>query len=349
MISRFSRFSTFFRILLRHFPNDPVVIGIPYSSKKKAAEDIKALGAAVSIPPFEKIYESVERGLIDQFSRCEDHKVLILEDGGYAAPIFHSDSCSKYHGNCLGVVEQTKNGLWRDREISCLKVPIAHVAESQLKDSVEGPAVGEAVARTIEWILGSLGISLASKMVGILGYGTIGMNIAKEMKKREAIVMCNDTLILRHIAARRAGVLPTVKADMLGKADLVIGATGKPSMDVGDILRLKHGAFIASASSKNTEINVGGLENVCRSVKSVHREVDRYRLVNGKDVFLMSKGFPVNFRGEFSIPNDIMDLIFCELFLCTIGVARGDFPIGISGITVDAEQAVASIWEKLYS
>jgi adenosylhomocysteinase len=340
----------FFRVLLKHFPQDPFIIGIPYSSKAKAVEGVGTLGASVSVPAFEKIFGFTECSLAAQLAkRSKDkRKILIVEDGGYAAPVLHKPEFEKLVPFCAGVVEQTKNGLWRDKDIPAIRVPIAHVAESVLKDSVEGPAVGDAVARTLEWIFGSLGFSLASKRVAVVGYGTIGMNIAKQMKKKEATVVCNDALVLRHIAARYAGIEPMIKTRMLEEADLVIGATGTTSIGIEEILSLKHGAFLASASSKNIEIDTQGLANLTVESTSVHSEVDRYRLVSGKEVFLISKGFPVNFRGEFSIPNDVMDLIFSEMFLLILGVANGQYPNGIVGIPQDIEEEVASIWEKLY-
>jgi adenosylhomocysteinase len=341
----------FFLIMTKHFPQNPFVVGIPYSSKEKAAKEIEALGAKVSVPSFDTIFRFVEQSLSEQLleNAKNGRKTLIIEDGGYATPAIHRHPAMANINHCVGTIEQTKNGLWRDREIRAAEIPIAHVAESMLKDSVEGPAVGRAVARTLEHILGDLGFSIASRRVAVLGYGTIGMNIAKEMKKKEALLMCNDTLILRNIAARFEGMQPKIKGEMLKEADLVIGATGTPSIGIDDILCLKHGAFLASASSKNIEIDLHGLDNLSLSVEKIHEEVDRHRLLNGREILLISKGFPVNFRGKFSIPNDVMDLIFSEMFLCIIDVVNGKYPIGITGISQRREQEVASIWERIYS
>jgi len=326
------------------------IIGIAYSSKRKVAQRLRSLGATVVIPEFKDIYESVKDLLYNDLRECEDKGkwLVILEDGGYAAPILHDDPLKKHINQCLGVVEQTKNGLWLDRRINDLQVPIVHVAESILKDSVEGPAVGEAIVRTLEDFLGSVGVSLSGKEVLVLGYGTIGMNVSKKLKSRNAIVMCYDTKTERNIAARLDGFVTDTKTNVVGKADVVIGCTGSRSIGRDEFFALKHGAYLASASSKNIEIDLEELALVAGKTKRIGKEIVKFELINNKDVFLFSNGFPINFRGKFSVPKDVMDLILSELFTCTLDLIEKRSEPGIYPISYENESKIASLWEKIY-
>lgn len=341
----------FFKCLLQNSIEHMTVIGIPYSFKKKVASKLESLGIEIFAPTFDQMNKEVQNILLKELECCQTSKskLMIAEDGGYAAPLLHQKPCDSFLSTCLGVVEQTKNGLWRDREIGDLRLPIQHIAESRLKDAAEGPAVGEAVARTLEDFLGEMGLSLNGLYIGVLGYGTIGMNVCKKLAARKAILMVNDLRVEQNIAARIEGFVTTTKSDLLGKAEVVIGATGKTSIGRNNILSLKHQAYLASSSSKNIEIDVRELDFLSKNEERVHEEITRYRMINDKEIYLISRGFPINFRGKFSVPNDVMDLILSELYLCMLEIKRERKKPGIYPIPYKLEEEVASIWEGIYS
>lgn len=324
------------------------VIGIPYSTKNKIVTELGRLGLNVVTVPFTEMYQTVEKELYNMLGKCDSKNLIILEDGGYATPILHKPPCESMIGRCKGVVEQTKNGLWRDREIDNLRVPIVSPAESKLKDSVEAPAVGEAVANTLQDILGAIGISLEGRKIGVIGYGAIGMNVALSLKSRKAIVWCSDINVERKIAARTMGFITDTKSNMIRNVEIIIGATGRTSIDRDDILNLRHGAYICSASSKNIEINLKELDllTVQRERRSNH--IEKHILRNGKEINLIGGGFPINFIGKYSVPGDVMDLILSELFVCVMRVRDNDLPPGIYPLTPEEERKIADLWDKMH-
>lgn len=140
-------------------PRDMFIIGIPYSSKTNVIRELKKT-FKVFTPPFpidEAVIDVVEQAV--EVCKEKGKKLLIIEDGGYAVPIIHgwlietrkdggyikvpipikSGETLEY---CYGAVEQTAQGVWRDKEIE-LKIPVLTTASSKLKRVLEAPEVAE--------------------------------------------------------------------------------------------------------------------------------------------------------------------------------------------------------------
>jgi adenosylhomocysteinase len=51
--------------------------------------------------------------------------------------------------------------------------------------------------------------------------------------------------------------------------------------------------------------------------QTIHKYIEKFHISNGKDIFLVNKGTAVNFLIK-SVPDEIIDLDFAEIMLCTI-------------------------------
>ena len=181
-----------------------------------------------------------------------------MDDGGLVSEILHSDK--KYKGvmNAFKIVEQTTRGITAAEELT-LEVPLVNVALSMSK-KVEGVLIGRSVSQKVLQGLNRLGkTNLKGKSVTLVGYGTVGKSIAEAMKKAGAKVNVIEASPLRAAEAKRAGFNVTTKDKALKNAEILVGATGSPSISVEDLKLLPDGAVVASASSKQLEIDMDGL------------------------------------------------------------------------------------------
>lgn len=305
------------------------IIGIPYSSKEEVVEELKQeyrVYAPTSYPFNEHVEDALREAL--EICKRESLSLLIIEDGGYAVPIIH-EGFKKSIGYCKGAVEQTTNGIWRDKDLVLkrglkFEFPLVSIPDCKLKQEIEAHFIGKAVIRNIQILLSKIGKFIEGKRVGIVGSGTIGKEIAKEAKKQDtANVSVSEIDPVKKLAARIRGYDTKSTSDLVKESDLIIGATGRKSIGRLEILGLKNNAILASASSKRVEIDVGELENL--SVTKEPIEIGTwYELVNGNKVLLLANGFPVNFFSSESVPDGIIDVILTLMFSGAISLAKGE-------------------------
>ena len=139
--------------------------------------------------------------------------------------------------------------------------------------------------------LSKMGQSIKGKKVDIVGYGTIGRNIAEAAKNKGAIVSVSENNPVKLLSARSSGYDTDSILNLVKERELIIGATGSKSIGRAEILSLKNNAILASVSSKRAEFDVDELEKLC-TAKNETEIGTWYKLVNGNKVFLLDTGFP---------------------------------------------------------
>jgi adenosylhomocysteinase len=221
-------------------------------------------------------------------------------------------------GNCVGAVEQTTNGIWRDEELLdeglILEFPVLSIPDCRLKKLIEPKFVGKAVIRNVINLLSKVDDFIAGRKICVVGYGTIGEYIAKEARDQKAIVSVTDLDYVRLLTARLDGFLTDSLENLLKESDIVIGSTGRVAIKREGLLKLKNNAILANASSKQLEFNRDDLKSLC--IRKTQTDIGiRYELANGNTILLLADGFPVNFFSAESVPGRIIDLILTLLFL----------------------------------
>jgi S-adenosylhomocysteine hydrolase len=78
---------------------------------------------------------------------------------------------------------------------------------------------------------------------------------------------------------------------------------------------------LASASSDRIEIDVDHLEATCAR-DPIADGCKRYTFPDGRIVFLLADGYPINFYAADSVQNQLIDLVMTQMFLCACRVAR---------------------------
>lgn len=330
------------------------IFGVPYSSNRAGLTEKwhDRFGDKVRIT---RSIEQMEHELVEELSRSlaqcrKNAQQLIVQDvGGFVTPLLHT-----YFRDQLalvrGVVEITKQGVWRAETVD-LAFPVMHCADSEMK-RFEAKRCGETVVRCLDGIGRELGLSLAGRQATVMGAGWIGSGVSSALKRLDMVPTLVDRNPLRVTEARLDGYLAARVPDRLETCHLLVGATGRRSITAEMIRRLPANAILASASSRQIEIDVAFLHDQPRT--PVSAAVDAYHIedpqVPGgyKPVLLVNDGYPANFiPNSGSVPDEIVETILGELIVLMTALEREDHAPAIHRITPDQEAVCAELWLDL--
>lgn len=345
------------------------IVGIPYSSNRPGVKERYSQEFGGDVVHIKTTLAETEALLLKQLDKsltlCEEQgqKLIVQECGGLVVPLLHEFFPDRLH-LIKGVVEITKQGVWRAQDLvgdKKLQFPVLHCADSELK-RLEAKRCGETVARCLDGVARDLGLSLAGRRATIFGAGWIGSSVAMALQRLDMIVTVVDSDPLKVMEARLDGLTATDDyRGIIGESDLVVGATGQQSISKDVLSQLRDGTLVASASSRQMEIDMKFLKSSPASPASLLNVVDAYCLPcndgsndvsrnpeKESSVLVLNDGFPVNFiPGSGSVPDEIVETILGELILQMqeLAVAKGDtLKPGIHRISPDQERICAELW-----
>ncbi|MBI2378512.1 MAG: NAD-binding protein [Deltaproteobacteria bacterium] len=284
-----------------------VMVGTPYGSNTTVVDTLRDLGFDLRVPKLSvaDYRKAVEKGLDDAVARHRKNgqNVVVLDDGGLVADLLHSSSKYADVRGAFKLVEQTTGGVIVS-EKHALETPIINAARSKSKMR-EAPYIGQAVAEKVCQGLQRIGTKLSAKKAVVIGFGTVGKELAKQLRQQGAKVVVIEPSETRRNAAKDAGfsVSESVKKH-LASADVLIGCTGTRSLSIEDVRQLKPGATIASASSKQTEFPMDEVKKEARAAKPIEPDVPVVTLPSfeysfgRKSLTVLGDGWPVNFDGD---------------------------------------------------
>ena len=330
-----------------------LISGIEYSTENSVLEQLKKDGYKIKNP---KNSELLTTEYWDAFVGTEikrwnetNQEYMILEDGGYIGTVFHEHRKQDLK-TCKGIVEQTANGLWKYEELErsgMLSVPVYTVAKSMLKRTVEAPEVGLAIVKSLEQNLDKLHNSLNHKTILILGFGSIGKEVAKTIKGRNPskvlIYDSNSTIMME---AKYSGFETTLKEAGLQKADIVIGCTGRKSIMPEEYNSVKDGVILVNASSKRVEFDISWLKENCTNTES-NESVLSFEILS-KGIRILSKGEPVNFDSNVSVSPETIDVVISEMFVCVQNIMGGGLENKVYAISEEDERRISDLWMDIY-
>jgi len=296
-------------------PSRVVVVGVPYSTSYVAAEALRALGFRVISPELTDPLdlEDVVHGALEQalgeavtLAQREGAPLLILDDGAKAAAQLHHQFTSGSQAIDAHIVEQTARGVTVLSQLPHIRWPVVDVARSLAKGHEQDKIGGEIVAAVIR-SMARVGLPCgAGTRARVLGMGVIGTGVARAFVEAGCDVVVYDKDGQRRARARKAGFsCDEDRAAVVAGAEVVVGAAGATSFGVKDLAVVAPGCALASASSRNIEIDLSPLRDPRVQTKTLVVEGDgggrfatRVWRLRDKDVVLLNNGFPMNFDGR---------------------------------------------------
>ncbi|MFJ6216751.1 adenosylhomocysteinase [Streptomyces sp. NPDC092296] len=273
-------------------------------------------------------------------SRAPGERIVLLDVGGYFAPVL-DDLCARYSGTILGVVEDTENGHKRYAERDELPCPVVSVARSPLEDP-EDFLVGQSVVFSAEALLRERGDILHGRSALVIGFGKLGSSIARLMHAKGVHVTVYDIDPVRRAQALSQGFGVARDRDAaIHAAGLVLCATGALSLRGEDFPTLRNGAYVATVTSSEDELELSSLpEGYRRSNFGDH--VTRYE-TSGHYFYLLNGGEAVNFLHGASVGPFIF-LVQGEIIAATRAIARGELSPGMHEVPAADRSAIAAQW-----
>jgi adenosylhomocysteinase len=278
-------------------------------------------------------------------TRAAGQDLVLLDVGGYFAPALE-DACARFSGRVLGVVEDTENGLRRYLEAGKLPCPVFSVARSPLKDP-EDYLVGQSVVFSAEALLRGRGDILHGRRACVIGFGKIGSSVARLLHAKHLQVTVYDTDAVRMTQALAQGFCTASSStDALAGAGVVICATGNLALRADDFARLANGAYVASVTSADDELELAGLDALYdRSPAGDH--IARYA-TTGHYFYVLNDGNAVNFLHGASVGAFIY-LIQAEILAATAALAAGHLEPGLHQCDDDTRKFIAATWLQVFN
>lgn len=278
-------------------------------------------------------------------TRAAGEDLVLLDVGGYFAPSLDA-LCDRFSGRILGVIEDTENGHKRYSDIPKHPCPVLSVARSPLKDP-EDFLVGQSVVFSAEALLRGRGDILHGRPALVIGFGKLGSSIARLLHAKGVHVTVYDIDPVRRAQALSQGFGVARDRDQaIASAGLVLCATGALALRGDDFPQLRNGAYVATVTSSEDELELGGLpDGYTRS--SAGDNVTRYS-TTGHYFYLLNNGNAVNFLHGASVGPFIF-LVQAEILAGVRMLTRGDLSTAMHEVSAEDRATIAATWLNYYN
>ncbi|NEW72519.1 NAD-binding protein [Streptomyces rhizosphaericus] len=283
---------------------------------------------------------------LDYFeSRAGGEPIALLDVGGYFASTL-PDLYGRFSGQVVGVIEDTENGHRRYEDLDKLPCPVISVARSPLKDP-EDFLVGQSVVFSTEAVMRGRGDILHGRPALVIGFGKLGSSIARLLHAKGVQVTVFDIDPVRRTQALSQGfAVARDRESALTGSGLVLCATGTVSLRGEDFPHLRNGAYVATVTSSEDELELDRLPDVyTRTMVCDH--VTRYQ-TTGHYFYLANGGNAVNFLHGASVGPFIF-LVQAEILAAIRMLTRGDLGTGMHEVSPADRAAIAAIWLSYFN
>ena len=287
---------------------------------------------------------------VEDFYWCIDktlefNPTLTLDDGAALIVRVHGEK-EQYAAGVIGGTEETTTGVHRLRAMGKagdLKYPVIAVNDAITKwdfDNVYG--TGQS---TIDGILRATSVLIAGKTFVVAGYGHCGKGVAMRAQGMGANVIITEIDPLPALRAVMDGfrVMKMDEAAALG--DIFCTATGMKDIIVErHFASMKDGAIISNTGHYDCEINIGELEGLASSKRTIRDNNNEYTMNDGRKIFVLADGRLVNLAAAEGHPSEVMDMSFANqyLALCRLAKEGKDMQPIVYDITTEQDQGLAT-------
>jgi adenosylhomocysteinase len=245
---------------------------------------------------------------------------IITDDGGDLHSMAHQQKAK----DIVGGTEETTSGVKRLvalERTSRLLYPIVAVNNARTKylfDNRHG--TGQS---TLDGILRATGILLAGKNIVVCGYGWVGKGVATRAKGMGAIVTVTEVDPIKAIEAKMDGFEVMRMSDAAPVGDVFVTCTGQTCVIRKEhFLKMKDAVILANAGHFDVEIDIESLYSISRyQPVQISPNIERFD-VNGKRLFLLSKGRVVNLVAAEGHPPEVMALSFANQLLSILYITK---------------------------
>jgi adenosylhomocysteinase len=282
-------------------------------------EDIAAFLSSRGV----KVYawkDQTEREYSDNLKQVLETGPQVLTDDGSD---LHILAHKKKVQGILGGTEETTSGITRLRALEQqgkLLYPVIGVNEARTKHLFDNRyGTGQS---TLTGIMKLTNVLIAGKHIVVCGYGYVGNGVASRAKGMGAIVTVVEVDPLRALEAYMDGYNVKKISQVVDNGDIFITCTGQKNViSKKHFRKMKNGAILANAGHFDNEIEVDKLFSISKGSYPIKPNLDCIQ-IDGKKLFLLSKGRVVNLVGAEGNPPEVMAMSFANQLLSIIHIFR---------------------------
>lgn len=287
---------------------------------------------------------------IEQTLHFKDGKPLnmILDDGGDLTAIAHNKYPELLKG-ISGISEETTTGvhrLYRMAKEGTLGAPAINVNDSVTKSKFDN--LYGCRESLVDGIKRATDVMLAGKVAVVAGYGDVGKGCAQSLRSYGARVIVTEIDPICALQAAMEGYEVKKMEDACKEGNVFVTATGCKDVIRGEhIEQMPDQAILSNIGHFDSEIQAAWL-NENGEKDTIKPQVDKYKLPNGKEVFLLAEGRLVNLGCATGHPSFVMSNSFTNQVLAQIALwTRPDeFGLNVHVLPKDLDEKVASLHLK---
>jgi adenosylhomocysteinase len=213
-----------------------------------------------------------------------------------------------------GVTEETTTGVMRLYELARDERLLFSVTKSKF-DNLYGCRHS-----LIDGINRATDVMIGGKVAVVCGYGDVGKGCAESLRGQGARVIVTEIDPINALQAAMHGYEVTTLDEVIGKADIIITATGnKDIISAEQLASTKHQAIVGNIGHFDNEIDMAGLARTPGVVRTtIKPQVDEWRFADGHTIIVLSEGRLLNLGNATGHPSFVMSASFSNQVLAQI-------------------------------
>jgi adenosylhomocysteinase len=242
---------------------------------------------------------------------------MLLDDGGDLTALMH-----KEYKNLLkevkGVSEETTTGvmaLKKMQEENTLLIPAINVNDSVTKSKFDN--LYGCRESLVDGIKRATDVMMSGKTAIVAGFGDVGKGSAASLRHAGARVMVTEADPICALQAAMEGYEVVLMDEAIGKADIVVTATGNKDIVTADHMRkMKDRSILCNIGHFDNEIQVEALKNY--KWDEIKPQVHEIEFPDKKRILLLAEGRLVNLGCATGHPSFVMSASFTNQTIAQI-------------------------------
>lgn len=260
---------------------DMVNIGVPYSANAQVELKLGTLGMDNRVPgSLAELKPTIERAMEELIAKAKQtgKPILVIDDGGTVMDLISTKF--KADAGLFRIVEQTMRGITATKQAIArggFKPPTVVAAATSEAKFVADQHIAETALRAIRTIVAArdrllpdkVAPTLAQASPAVMGFGTISGSLARNfaleiqqptetlLEARARVGVWDIDPLQRQLAREEGFFVPERREDLFKGRDVLVGATGFPSITLDDLPLLAPHCLTMSMSSKQVEFEEG--------------------------------------------------------------------------------------------
>ena len=247
-----------------------------------------------------------------------------------------------------GVTEETTTGVHRLYEMfraGALLFPAINVNDSVTKSKFDNKygcrhSLVDGINRATDVLVGG-------KVAVVCGYGDVGKGSAESLRGQGARVIVTEIDPICALQAAMDGYEVARLEDVVGRADIIITATGcYDVVTVEHMQEMKHQAILGNIGHFDNEIDMAGLAQVAGIKRTtIKPQVDEWVFPDGHSIIVLSEGRLLNLGNATGHPSFVMSNSFTNQVLAQIELFTklDEYPLGVHVLPKHLDEMVARL------